>query len=307
MHWIFASLPFLLSLSSVASSHTDSSSLITKNSAKNTHKWNAIKPTPGKPITILIHGTCLPSFFMAIPGVSWQVCTPSGIVRASELSKFYHFSRLAAALYDTDPQEFPRENFYLFGWSGALSPQERKKAGQQVYRFICDIKDEKTYNKTPITVITVSHGGGVALNIAAAAELYQDDRTLIDRLVLLCSPIQDVTLHYAHSPLFKKIYHFYSSKDLIQVADPQGLFDTPTTIARVSDSFFSYRTFPSSFSHIIQTEIREDNRALFHVDFAMPRFIKKLPKVIAQTENVSSKGRRKNRAGFLYMDLNEIC
>ena len=239
-------------------------------------------PTSSKPITILIHGTCLP-LMASLPGLSQQMRTPSGLCRVSSLNDWYHYARLARLLNSGSRRRFPLDNAYVFGWSGALSFKERKKAAESLYHAIRAIRNDPLSAKTPITLITVSHGGNVALNLAALTQEHNDTSLKINRLILLCCPVQDATQEYVNAPLFERVFHLYSSQDLIQIIDPQGFYAEDDT-GHSASSFFSERIFKNAHSHVIQAEIRRRRRSLAHVDFAFPYFIKRLPIILKKLE-----------------------
>jgi hypothetical protein len=271
---------------------------------KSEHQLTAEKcPNPTKPITILIHGTRVPPPLMiAVPGLVRQVITPSGLYPASELDFTYLFVRNAKALNDADSNHFPFENTYLFGWSGALSFKARRKAAGRLYNYISDLKKNPAYKNTPLTIITVSHGGNVGLNLGAIAQERGNKESWIDRLVMLCSPIQDATEKYANSSFFKKVYHLYSSGENVQIADPQGMYDT-SEMQCLPEKFFSHRLIKDAAPHIVQAEIRYKKRTLCHVDFAMPHFTKRLPNVLKFLENEKLRNAlSKNKEGAFVLD-----
>lgn len=261
-------------------------------------------PTPDKPITILIHGTRMPPPLMiAVPGLARQITTPSGLHRASKVDFTYLFARLARTYDEVDHEHYPIENSYLFGWSGSLSFKARRKAAERLYGYLRQIRNDVRCKNTPITIITVSHGGNVGLNLGAVAQEKGDTALAIDRLVLLCSPIQDATEKYANSSIFKKVYHLYSSGEVIQVADPQGMYDKKEMTCE-PEQFFSHRVIKGAGASVVQAEIKYKKRTLCHVDFAMPHFSKRLPKVLEYLEDEKLRHKLpKNADGALLLDL----
>ncbi len=260
-------------------------------------------PAPDKPITILIHGTRLPVPLMAlIPGLTRQVITPVGLHQVSYVGWTYHFARMATILTKADSDQFPLENFYLFGWSGTLSVEERERAGEHLYRYLRLLRDDERYKKTPITLIALSHGGNTAINTAAAALKAQDTTLRIDRLVLCCCPIQAINQHLIASPLFKQVFHLFSFHDLLQIIDPQSIYHSKAN----NSPFFSERTFSTPADNLIQAEIRWSKRAtLSHIDFALPAFIRRLPALLKLLENTNSlQSLQKNRAGTYCLVIN---
>jgi hypothetical protein len=192
---------------------------------------------------------------------------------------------------------------YLFGWSGVLSFKARKKASQRLYGYIRQIRNNKAYDKTPVTIITVSHGGNVGLGLGGIAEEYHDTTPGIDRLVILCCPVQEATSNYVNSPIFKKVFHLYSSHDLVQVLDPQGLYSEPD--AGCPTSLLSTRTFPHVADNVIQADIRWSRKAsLSHIDFALAGFQKQLPALLELlADSLQRKQLPKNSLGTYSVDL----
>ena len=244
-------------------------------------------PDPKKPITILIHGTRLPALLLfALPPLAACVVTPPGFHHANAVGIQYAFSHMAETFDQEDHDQFPLENFYLFGWSGELSFKARRKAGGQVYRFLRKIRDLPEYKNTPITVITISHGGNVALSVPVEAAKEHYEGVLADRLVLLCCPVQEATEKCASSSVFKKVFNIFSPGDMVQVMDPQGLY--PAYETDRAKEVFSHRTF--SAPAITQVEVCHRGRALSHVDFAMSNFQKCLPRLLKTVEQKSQSG-----------------
>lgn len=203
--------------------------------------------------TIFIHGTLFTNAIIPKQTTSWL-----GIKPATECgTSVQQMSRLFGTSYDS---------FYFFRWTGRLSPQERKNAAQSLATLLRN-------HKGPVTLICHSHGCNVALLLA---ELNLPDQT-IDKLILLAPPVQKATAQHSSSPLFKKVISLYSSADIIQVADPQGLQ------SKDAGSLFSKRIFGES-PRLIQARIFLDKYSPSHIDFITPRFWRKLPAVIAVLE-----------------------
>ena len=86
-------------------------------------------------------------------------------------------------------------------------------------------------------------------------------------------PLQKETSQLVCNPLFKEVFSFYSSFDLLQIIDPQGLYEQAH-----DRPLFSERQFPNE--HIIQVKIKLNGRALLHVDFILVHFLQHLPIII---------------------------
>lgn len=228
-----------------------------------------------KPITIMVHGTSGSSnYSWFIPPlhnvIERSFRTPYGFLHYDELPKHYAFGHLAQELHSKDAEQFPLEGFYFYGWSGKLSNSARERAADDLLEMLLQLPGPKT-------VITHSHGGNVVLNVAKRAE-QRGVLLTIDRLILLACPVQDITEQFICSPVFDKVYHFYSPADLLQVADPQGIHvchgkNWPKT------SFFSRREFKNA-PHVKQAKIKRNGRTLMHVHYIQPLFFKKLPDLL---------------------------
>jgi len=185
-----------------------------------------------KRVTIWIHGTrgtAFPLFFInfskGLSAIERAFCyCPPGLHAAHEISPELHQRKNIDTLSRIDSAQFPFEHCYLFGWSGNLSIAARTKAAKNLFEAVHTLVTQYRTNgiEPLITVITHSHGGNVALNAAAYASSNNPSFT-IDRLVLLGTPIQQHTAHYANHPFFNSIYSIHSHADYTQVADPQKL------------------------------------------------------------------------------------
>ena len=113
--------------------------------------------------------------------------------------------------------------FYTFGWSGALNKKTRLKYGQQLYTEltteVATLLKQKNIARSNLEVIVMahSHGGNVALNMATDAT--PSDLPLVDKLILLGTPIQKETAMLVEKPIFKRVYNVYSRGDSIQTLD----------------------------------------------------------------------------------------
>jgi hypothetical protein len=223
-------------------------------------------------ITIWIHGTLVPlvsrlwrSFFFV----------PQGLVPITCVDPSLHIYTIAKTLHDHDPLNFPLETFYCFGWSGTLSCNARLKAARQLYRELCALMSmyEKKHAQKPyLRIITHSHGGNVALNLAYVKESH--NALCVDELVLLACPVQKKTEAFCTDPLFKRVVSLYSKADLIQVLDPQRLW-----YFKRKTPLFSERCFPEA-DNLVQVEVFGGTRNIGHIDFLRDRFVKHIPPLI---------------------------
>ena len=198
---------------------------------------------------------------------------------------------------------------YIFGHAGTMDPEKRELIGYNLFHLIKNIHNEyleKDEIKPIITIIGHSHGGNIGLNIATGLR----DNPLsftIDRLILLASPVQKFTKDLVSSPLFKKVYSLHSHRDLVQIADLQGLY-TYNKDKYDDNRIYSERHFkpqekliqahikwkktppPLKLKHkaakqyftLISTaaNITGGQRGLTHIEFMLPPFISHLPKLI---------------------------
>lgn len=235
--------------------------------------------TPGKKparVTIWVHGTKTSGGFS-----SFVHAAPLGLRHVNELSRLYRLKNFTKALATADPDNFPLEHFYAFGWSGALNFEKRKDAARNLYQAIKKLMSEYEVQygcKPDITLITHSHGGNVALNLAAVKDA-DTDFTL--RAILLACPVQHETKKLVHDILFSKIYSFYSTSDMLQIIDPQGLYKTEDNDKRHVE--FSERQFPAC-DNLYQAQLKINGHGIAHIGFILERFTMLLPQIINQID-----------------------
>lgn len=232
------------------------------------------KLPPGN-ATIFIHGT----MFALVSPLANLGPIPEGLIPFSSCTNGY--KRVGMALIASNPKQFTQQNFFYFGWNGELDFTERKQAAYLLYDTISE-------HTEPLTVIAHSHGCNVALYLAQIAEEKKNTTLKIDSLILLAAPVQNATAHLVHSPLFKQIISLYSTADLIQIADPQGVY---TESKKVSVDkklpLLSKRRFPHAPA-LKQARVLLDGHSPSHIDFIKPRFIKRLPELITLLAESSS-------------------
>lgn len=105
--------------------------------------------------------------------------------------------------------------YYMFNWNGLLLESERKNSALDLYQEIKALQNKNT----KIILVGYSHGGNIALELASIAAKKKDTNFVIDLLVLLASPLNYISQINAHSYIFEMIYNFYSSYDMLQIAD----------------------------------------------------------------------------------------
>jgi hypothetical protein len=272
------------------------------------------------PITIWIHGTLpehlLPSIFSGISIESvhnFFYCKP-GLTRAAELDPKYHHYAIAQTLAAQRPDMFPFDTFYLYGWSGILDPNERLKTAHLLYQEIQQVTTayKKEYGQLPvIRLITHSHGGNVALNLARVQQKYVTEQPFtIHELILMAIPVQQETAGYINDPLFESVYSLHSHWDILQVGDPQGWSQIKQTLgdiiqANSFDTFkkalesielrnlFSERHFTNQKTNsapmrtkLVQAHITHEYYEPFHIEFLLLSFIHQLPDIMDQLRDV---------------------
>ncbi len=102
-------------------------------------------------------------------------------------------------------------------------------------------------------VIAHSHGGNVGLYLAHAENEFKKG-LVIDKLILLGTPVQSETEKYVGAPCFKKIYNFYSRGDQVQKIDLISTHDD-----------WSRRKFAPQ-KNLVQIEVRCGNKKPGHTE-----------------------------------------
>lgn len=241
-------------------------------------------PKPASPpITIWVHGTRFirrPLFYTYFDGI------PS-IRPVQEIDPESTIFENAHTLHATAPDQFPLETFYVFGWSGKLRSTIRQEAANYLYaeiqRILKNYKEKHT--KTPqIRLITHSHGGTVALNLAQIKRKSNDEPFTIKELVLMGCPVQRATKEYIESDLFEHTCALYSGLDMVQILAPQITYTFyKTKKGNVRSRFhwppFSKRRF-QKHPKLAQVKVKINGRALFHSEFTSNRFIAILPHIL---------------------------
>lgn len=292
---------------------------------------------------------------------------PDGLCQLQQLPKNSYLRTIAAILAQADPQHFSTEGFYGFGWNGSLTFKARRIAAKKLFDSLKHVA-EQLPEPPEITIITHSHGGNVALNLAALmprtsintwgikgdARMFRSNSNItpqnpftIKRLVLLACPVQGETKYFATHSMFRKIYAIHSHRDTLQIMDPQALhtfgdwcgkwfgkiWRSPLDEERmvegalqskddITRAFFSERHFPAkSVIHIhpfwfktgpwgtedlaifpalrktISRITRMTQRMmrtykgyeLRHIEFMLPSFLKKLPRILVDALKAKEK------------------
>jgi len=111
-------------------------------------------------------------------------------------------------------------SFYTFGWDGVMTSKSRKQAGFDLYKALVEElkKFEMPDTQIVLEVLAHSHGGNVCLNLATAEQELKKN-LIVDRLMLFGTPVVSETSPLVEAGMFKKVYNFYSTGDVIQVCD----------------------------------------------------------------------------------------
>jgi len=235
------------------------------------------------PITVWIHGTR----FFPRRALQEAFHGKTGLKHAEAFPRDHYLRAVAETLDAYAPSQFPFDTFYFFGWSGKLNANIREQSAHQLYAELKRISAEyqESYQAIPlIQLITHSHGGNVALNLA---RIEDTNPLCIDRLIMLACPVQTKTMDLIGSPMFEKAYVLYSSLDLVQVIAPQLRKKHYSSKHAIKFPPFSHRRFPSH-PHVTQVKVKVNGRALFHNEFNKPHFVRLLPSILDDIDNWQS-------------------
>lgn len=144
-------------------------------------------------------------------------------------TKKYPYTKLSADLYNNS-YSFANQNkhsnlhFYTFGWDGRLRQKSRIHSAKLLYKSLLteinSLKNRFKLSDQDLELILVghSHGGNVLLNLAQAEAEFKNN-LIINKLILLGTPVQSETAEFINHMMFKKIYSFYSTNDIVQIMD----------------------------------------------------------------------------------------
>ncbi len=217
-------------------------------------------------ITIFVHGSKpqIPDFFYKqgkyyfLPGLHHvddlmknldEQARPESIINGLKKSGYVDFKHL-----------------YFFGWSGKIDFDVRGQTAIELKKAIEKLLAEKYKGiKLKLHIITHSHGGNVALNLAHELEINQSD-IIIDELILLALPVQPQTKDYIAIENIGKIYNYYSEDDWTQLADPQGLQRYLNNKYTHNKKLFSEHTF-DHHENLTQLRIKINDIDPWHITF----------------------------------------
>jgi hypothetical protein len=250
-------------------------------------------PVPDGTATIFIHGTKESIISKLVHKLDY----PYGVVQASTVQANSVLARIGQTLSKVCPEQFALDTFYFYGWHGRLTFPSRTHAAERLYNVI---KNHKGH----LTIMAHSHGCNVALYLAALAEKEQNSSFKVDRLILLAAPVQIITKHLVHSPIFKEVYTFYSTADFMQIGDPQGLYweSYAYSTADTKIPFLSSRTFDPA-PHIKQTRVLLDRHSPGHLGMMLSRFIQHIPSLLRMISDRSENGGYESCRNFYTINI----
>lgn len=167
--------------------------------------------------------------------------------------------------------------YFLFGHLGLLCQQYRADAGAELYNHICDTVAElhKQYSHVRVRIVTHSHGGNIALNLARAEHLY-NRKLVVDDLIMYGAPIQVETAAYAYDPVFVRVVNCYSEGDSIQsndrfstaqhksyrrFYDEELVIDRPETHTKIYDVRLLVNNNAKRFGHSNMWQLGRESKA----------------------------------------------
>lgn len=192
-----------------------------------------------------------------------QHCGSSKV--SQDKAKAAHGAYYAIACYDSLMKRlFPKNDmaYYTFGHLGVLSHRYRASMAQKLYQALFEKVHEAhhDYESVKVVLVTHSHGGSIALNLARAEEEHKKG-LIIDELVLLGTPLQHETAPCAYHAMFKRILNCYSLGDTIQGSD------VLTTASR--KCYKTFATFDAAAPlgkkiYDVQLMVNDDSHAVTH-------------------------------------------
>lgn len=116
----------------------------------------------------------------------------------------------------------PSDQYYTFGWSGLVSHKLRYIEAGFLYRELGKLVTElRNKGEDPyLRILGYSHGGNLALQLGAIHQTKKaEEQISVDEFHLIGTPIQIETDYLITSPIFKRVYNWYSRNDGVQTLD----------------------------------------------------------------------------------------
>lgn len=203
-----------------------------------------------------------------------------GLHHINELPKSSLFVQDAELLQKGNPLLFNQDHYYTYGWSGKINFSVRKEAGQELYHALKTLL-EKYYQEhgayPVVRIITNSHGGNVALNMAQQLPFFENSKIELE-LILLACPVQKATEHIVNHPQISRIYNLYSTFDLIQKLD---------FYKHNGRWYFPKRTFETiGTCNCNQVLVKVNGKRLSHTDFCHS-IVRHIPEIIGAVDDAT--------------------
>jgi hypothetical protein len=176
-----------------------------------------------------------------------------------------HAAHYAIACYSTLMKRlFPKydADYYTFGHLGVLSHRYRTSVAKSLYSELFEkVKEaQDVYETVKVVIVTHSHGGTIALNMASVENELKKG-LVIDDLVMFGTPLQIETAPYAYHPMFKRVMNCYSLGDVIQGSDV-----LTTASRKCYTTFASIESAHSAKDTVydVQLAVNGDSNAITH-------------------------------------------
>jgi hypothetical protein len=229
-------------------------------------------------VTIYVHGTTtklgLQFLSKFLPEVGYGA---PGLHHVDEMEKKALFRRDVDILCAGDSKRFNKDHFYTFRWSGTLSFSARQIAGKELYEAVIKLLEEykKKYGYYPkIRIMTFSHGGNVALNMASHLPFFKGEHVHLELLIVAC-PVQKVTEKFIQHREIDSVYTIYSTRDLLQIVD---------TYTFEKKRYFPKRFFKNTCDNCRQIKVLINKRGLGHLDL-LRSFMLHLPDALNKADS----------------------
>jgi len=229
-------------------------------------------------ITIYVHGTTTKLGLNFLTKFCPEIVYGApGLHHVDKMPKNALFRRDVDTLCAGDNNRFCKDHFYTFRWSGSLSFSARELAGQQLYdevvKLLQDYKQKYGYYPK-LRIMTFSHGGNVALNMASHLPFFKGEPVYLEFLIVAC-PVQKTTEKFIEHSEINSIYTIYSSRDLLQVADNYKF---------ENKRYFPKRFFKTNKNNCKQIKVIINKRGLGHLDL-LRSFTVHLPEVLNKADS----------------------
>ncbi len=165
----------------------------------------------------------------------------------------------------------PSNEYYTYGWSGLVSNKlryiEASFLYSELYKLITNLRSQGFNPK--VRLIGYSHGGNLGLQLGAIHQTKNSEQQIfIDEFHLLGTPIQVETDYLISSPIFTRVYNWYSQADNVQTLDFFSF-----------KRFFSKKKFSSRRNFTLPEKLTQIKiKVSDHIPKKLKTEIKQLPK-----------------------------